>query len=314
MRRFVLTVMLLTVTLGIAGGVAAPVAAAGAGGGVLPAVIDLPDGFRPEGIAIGRGVSFYVGSLRDGAIYRGNLVTGEGAVLVPPATGGVAVGLEEDSRNRLFVAGGPTGTGRVYHATSGAVLAAYQFAGVSTFINDVVITRDAAYFTDSFNPVLYVVPLGPGGRLGAPGDVRTLDLTGDLEYQPGFNVNGIEASGDGRTLVVVQSNTGLLFAVDAASGVTTRVDLNGATVSFGDGLLRRGNTLYVVRNQLNLIDAFRVDQSFTTGVLLHTITAPGFDIPTTVAAFGSYLYAVNARFTTPPTPDTRYSVIQVDGR
>jgi hypothetical protein len=33
-----------------------------------------------------------------------------------------------------------------------------------------------------------------------------------------------------------------------------------------------------------------------------------------VAAFGSYLYAVNARFTTPPTPDTRYSVIQVDGR
>ena len=64
--------------------------------------------------------------------------------------------------NLLFVAGGPSGTGRVYDATSGAEVAFYQFRPASpfpppppptTFIIDVIVTRDAAYFTDS----LYVV-------------------------------------------------------------------------------------------------------------------------------------------------------------
>ena len=31
----------------------------------------------------------------------------------------------------------------------------------------------------------------------------------------------------------------------------------------------------------------------------------------TVAAFGPYLYAVNARFGTPPTPDTTYTVVRL---
>ena len=50
----------------------------------FPDVIALPDGFAPEGIAVGRGSSFYVGSLADGSVYRGDLRTGEGDVIVTP--------------------------------------------------------------------------------------------------------------------------------------------------------------------------------------------------------------------------------------
>jgi hypothetical protein len=307
-RRAALTVLGATM-LALAGGVvsAAPAASETT---LFPEVISLPDGWQPEGIATGRGTSFYVGSLRDGAIYAGSLRTGEGSVLVPGEAGRVAVGIEVDSRNRIWVAGGPTGTGRVYDASTGAELASYSFAPAgTTFVNDVVVTQDAAYFTDSLNPVLYVVPLGPGG---APGPSQTLPLTGELQYTAGFNVNGIEASPDGRTLLVVQSNLGLLFTVSAATGTTTQVDLGGASLTNGDGLLRRANTLYVVRNQLNMIAVIELDPSYESGTLTGTITDSDFRVPTTVADFGPYLYAVNARFGTPPTPDTSYTVVRVD--
>src|ERR671913_1899193 len=191
MRRAV-TMVLGAMMVTLAGGaVAAAPAAAAPGSEPFPEVIALPDGWQPEGIATGRGTSFYVGSLRDGAIYRGSVLTGEGSVLVPGQTGQVAVGIEVDKRNLLWVAGGPTGAARVYDAGSGQLIASYQFATGATFINDVVVTKDAAYFTDSVNPVLYVVPISRNGR---PGPARTLPLTGELEYTPGFNVNGIEAS------------------------------------------------------------------------------------------------------------------------
>lgn len=82
----------------------------------FPDVIDLPDGFQPEGIATGRGTTFFVGSLADGAVYRGDLRTGRGQVLVPGREGAVTVGIEVDRRNRVFAAGGATGQAAVYDA------------------------------------------------------------------------------------------------------------------------------------------------------------------------------------------------------
>ena len=311
MRRIALTVLLAGV-LALTGGEVATASTHGTGNGQFPQVISLPNGFRPEGISAGRGTSFYVGSLVDGAIYRGDVRTGAGSVLIPGQPGRIAAGTEVDKRNRLFVAGASSGAGHVYDAKSGAELASYQFAAPGTsFVNDVVVTQDAAYFTDSLNPVLYVVPLGHGGRLGTP---RTLPFSGELQYQDGFNANGIEASPDGRTLLVIQSNTGKLFAVSAKTGVTKEVDLHGATLTNGDGLLRRGNTLYVVRNQNNEIAVVRLDRSYRSGTLTRTITNANFDVPTTVAGFGPFLYAVNARFNTPPTPDTTYTVVRVSAR
>src|SRR5215210_3478132 len=72
----------------------------------FPDVIPLPDGFQPEGIAIGAGTTFYVGSIPTGAIYRGDLRTGEGEVLVPAQAGRRSIGLKYDDRTGLlFVAG-----------------------------------------------------------------------------------------------------------------------------------------------------------------------------------------------------------------
>ena len=59
----------------------------------FPDVIALPDGFQPEGIAVGPGDDFYVGSIPTGAIYRGHLRTGPGTVLVPPQPGRMAAWL-----------------------------------------------------------------------------------------------------------------------------------------------------------------------------------------------------------------------------
>src|SRR6266498_938604 len=115
----------------------------------FPEVIQLPRGFQPEGIEVGRGTTFYVGSVANGAIYRGDLRSGNGAVLVAGQVGKAATGIELDRFNRLFVAGAGTGDAYVYNARTGALLRMHDFASADTFINDVVVTRSAAYFTDS---------------------------------------------------------------------------------------------------------------------------------------------------------------------
>jgi hypothetical protein len=284
-------------------------------------VIRLPDGFQPEGIATGQGATFYVGSVRDGAVYRGDLRTGDGGVLVPGEPGRSAAGMKVDSRNRLFVAGGRTGRVTVYGAANGARLADYQAAPADgSVVNDVVVTRDAAYFTDSLRPFLYVVPFGPNGDLPSPGSVRALPLTGDLTYResgpactlvPQANANGIEATPDGAQLIVVQSNTGLLFSVDPASGVARTVNLGGAQLPCGDGLLLRGRTLYAVQDLNNNVAVIELDSTYRNGVLTRTITDPALDIPATIAASGPFLYAVNGRLTTTPEPNTSYQIIRL---
>jgi len=289
-------------------------------GPVGPPVIGLPDGFQPEGIATGQGSSFYVGSLRDGSIYRGDLLTGDGGVLVPGELGRVAVGMKVDDRNRLIVAAGAGAT--VYDAVTGARLADYPIApDGGSFVNDVVVTRDAAYFTDSMKPFLYVLPFGPDGELPSPGSVRELPLTGDLTYQdsgPGYcelapqvNANGIEATPDGVELIVVQFNTGLLFSVDPASGVARTIDLGAQRLTCGDGLLLRGDTLYAVQNLFNQVAVVTLDSTYRSGVLTRTITDPALDVPATIAAFETFLYAVNGRFTTTPEPNTSYQIVRL---
>jgi sugar lactone lactonase YvrE len=307
-RRLALTAIAGTVLALGAGTVTSVATAAPAGAALLPKVIALPDGFRPEGIATGRGTAFFVGSQVDGAIYRGDLLTGSGAVFIPGTAGDTVRGLKV-AGDKLFAAGGPSGTVKVYDVRTGRLLLRQQVgARGASFVNDVVVTRDAAYYTDSTAQVMYVLPVRPGGRLGT---VRTVPLTGDIVYGAGFNANGIVASPNGRTLVLVQSNTGLLFRVSARTGVTRRIDAGGFSFTNGDGLLRRGNTLFVMRNQNNQLVQATLNHDYTQARVVRTITDPNFDTPTTIAFFGPFIYAVNARLTTTPTPDTTYTVVRV---
>lgn len=280
---------------------------------VFPEIVPLPNGFQPEGIVTGRGHEFFVGSLAGGAIYRGDLRTGEGDVFVPPATGRVAVGLSYDRRsNNLFVAGGPTGKAFVYDAETGETAAAYDLTDPGTFVNDVIVTSSAAYFTDSFRPFLYRVPLGPAGRLPDQSAVEEIQLGGDFEFIPdAFNANGIDAPPNGEFLIVINSTSGLLYRVDPVSGRASLIDLGGETLTNGDGILLDGRTLYVVRNQNNLIAVVRLEPEATQGEVVREITSPLFDVPTTIAEFGSALYAVNARFGIADPENATYNVIRV---
>jgi sugar lactone lactonase YvrE len=278
--------------------------------GCSPTTIALPDGFQPEGIAIGRLPYAYFGSLADGSIYRASLVTGRGKI-ISEGPGTQSVGLKIDGRGRLFVAGGAAGDARVVSALTGEVLASYQLTSGNTFVNDVIVTPDAAWFTDSFNPVLYQVPLGRRGALPEADQVVTVPLTGDYQQGDGFNANGISRTPDGAGLLLMQSNTATLFRVDPATGEATTVDLGGATLPNGDGILLRGRTLYVVQNQLNQVAVVRLDRAGSSGTVVAEITDPGFDVPTTVAAFGNRLYLPNARFGTEPTPETEYTAVAV---
>jgi sugar lactone lactonase YvrE len=277
--------------------------------GSFPETIPLPNGFQPEGIAIGKGDTFYVGSIPTGAVYAGSLRTGTGNVLVPGATGHAATGLEYD-HGRLWVSGAGTGKAFVYSARTGATLNELQLATSAgpTFINDVVVTERAAYFTDSNRPVIYKVSKS---GTGLPGAVTPITLTGDYQQVAGFNLNGIDATPSGRTLLTVQSATGKLFTIDPKTGATKLIDLGGATLPNGDGILLHGRTLYVVQNQLDKIAVVTLNPSLTRGVVTREITDSDFDIPTTIDRFGKWLYAVNARFGTASGPDATYQVVQV---
>lgn len=288
----------------------AAAAAGSAGSGALPDTLTLPVGFAPEGITIGAAPVAYFGNRVSGEIYRANLVTGRGSV-ISPAVGTGSIGLKLDERGRLFVSGGGAGTARVISARTGAVLASYQLITGSTFINDVVLTRSGPWFTDSINQTLYQLPLSRRGELPSPDQVVRRPMTGDIVFVAGFNANGIVRTPDGSGLIIVQSNTGLLFRVDPATGVTRTVDLGGELVTNGDGLLLLGRTLFVVRNQNNEVAVVSLNRAGTRGEIVARLTDPRFDTPTTVAAFGKRLYLPNARFNVTPAPDTPYTAVAI---
>ncbi|MGA6222783.1 SMP-30/gluconolactonase/LRE family protein [Streptomyces umbrinus] len=290
-----------------AGTANAATATTGHGGGTWPTEFPLPNGFLPEGIAIGRKPYAYMGSRANGALYRTDLRTGEGRILFAGGTGLIAVGLKLDHDGLLYVAGN-TGVARTHDSRTGEVVATHQLTEpTGHFINDVTLLGDRAWFTDSRAAALYGVPRGRAGT------VKTLPLTGDWVQLPDVNnANGIVGTPDGRALIVVKSTPGELYNVNLRTGHATKITLIGAAnVVNGDGLYRTGRTLYVVQNRLNLISVFHLNSKATTATLTGTITDPRFDVPTTAARFGNRLYLVNARFTSPQTPETTFTGVAV---
>jgi sugar lactone lactonase YvrE len=286
----------------------------GHGGGSLPSTVALPAGLQPEGIEA-RGRTFYAGSRATGQIVVGSVQGGPTRELVPAqADAPSALGLRLDHRGRLFVSGGRTGTVSVYEARTGRLLHRAKPASDPAFVNDVALLRDKAVFTDSAQQRLVVLPIG---RRGAIGEARTVPITGSLAYDadPATNeANGIVASRDGRTVIVVNSRTGELHRVDPETGVSTLIPVAGGPLTNGDGLLRSGKTLFAVQNRLNRIAVLRLTKDESSATVRSTITDPQFDVPTTLAVAKGWLFTVNARFTTPPTATTAYDVVRVDGK
>jgi hypothetical protein len=307
-RRAVVPLLLLAVVAAWA----APAVAA------RPAeVIVLPGATSAEGIAAGRGATFYAGDLFAGDIFRGNVRRGTGELFIDAPEGRQAVGMSADLRHGLlFVAGGFTGQGYVYDLRTGTAVASYQFAVPSptavpptTVINDVAVTRRGAWFTDSRQAQLYFVPVS---RTGVPGPTfSTLAISGPAADTSGdFNLNGIQATANGKTLIVAHSASGQLYTVDPRTGVSAIIA--GVSVPNVDGIVLEGRRLWAVQNS-NQVIRIRLGRHLTSGVVQAVITSDLFQTPSTAARFGSRLAVVNAKFDTgfPPTAD-QYEVVLVD--
>ena len=287
-----------------------------------PEAIPIPAGFEAEGIELVKGHEFFVGGFSyssvfggapetsefAGAIYKGNLRTGEVAILVQPTRKPVS-GLSYDSRTDYLYAA--TGDGDlssgfiaqgviVYDASSGEKIMEIGFND-GIVINDVLVTRRAVYFTDSINPDLYKLPLEKGGRLPSTPMVEVIPMDGFVMDFTGFNANGLVGKFDGKQLVVVNISTGVLYRVDTATGVASPLEIEGAEPLFpdGDGLYLDGRTLYIMQNFSNKIAVVQLSGDLSGGEFIRNI-GEGPDTPlniaTTIIGFGDSLYAINTNF------------------
>ena len=277
-------------------------------------VIRLPGATGAEGIAAGEGSTFFAGDLPNGNIFRGDIDEGTAKLFITAPHGRAAVGMKVDRDNDLlFVAGGATGQAYVYDLGSKKTVKVYDLAPAgASFINDVTLTRDGAWFTNSRAGELYRIPIS---RDGKPGDVRTLALDAPAgTVDEGFNLNGIAASDDGHRLIVGHFGRGALYTVDPADGSNKKIDVTDAsgapvTVTNVDGIVVRDDTLWAVQNFLNQVSRIELNGSLGKGEVQEVITSKNFDVPTTAALFGDTLALVNAKFATPAA--TSFEVVLV---
>jgi sugar lactone lactonase YvrE len=283
------------------------------GANELPDTYFLPDdALYPEGIAADdKSGDFYVSSVADGSIYRGNVSSSDAELFLRGGEDGrtSATGLKLDA-GRLFVAGAGTGMVFVYDASSGDLIRSFEAQGVDkpAFLNDLAITQTGdAYITDSFVPILWRVPAEEVKSSSTPGELEPwLDLTNTpIKYENApnpFNLNGIVATPDPRFLLTIQSNTGNLYRINIEDKDVRQVDLGGETLTQGDGLVLTGNTLYVIRNQ-GFITKITLDNMFKSGQVEGDTLVPfPEDFPTTGALVGGRLLVVNSQFNTKGGP------------
>lgn len=304
-------------TLALALVAAVLVVSAPAAGPPFPMRIDFPPNpntgapWAAEGI-FGHATTFWAGDTSNGAILKGDVRTGESSILVPAAAQGArsALGLFVDKWDRLWVAGGTAPTGLterhafVYDADTGALIKDILLTTTAGFgtINDVTVTNDAAYFTNTNNAtnpqanVLFKVPLGKRGEIGVPTTVPV----------PFFGGNGIEATPNGKTLIVVSLSLSKYYKVETATGKTTEITLteNGAPGSAprGDGLILLGRTLYSVLNIPNAavpgrcgeIAVIELDPDMTSGDIIDHLNSADDPLinPATADLFGNHIYAI----------------------
>ena len=264
----------------------------------------------PEGVAYdARTGNFYVGSTQSGTVYLGHVDRpGELEVFLPGGEDGrtSVTGMKVDNQGRLFIAGRNTGRAFIYDTASGELIKVLETPPSSrTLINDVAVTDNAAYFTDSFRPVLFRVPLTPEG-------VGEMEAWLELEesripYGSGFNLNGVAATPDGRYLLTVHFDTGRLYRIDTQMKEVVEVNLNGTRLSTGDGLWLEGTTLYVVRENPASVVTIELLEDFASGELTATLTHPSLRLPTTLAKYGDRLLVVNSQLDGTP-PELPFSV------
>lgn len=282
---------------------------AACGGTESDATFSLPgERVFPEGIACDHATGdLYVGSSDDGSIFRGNVdQPGEFEVFLEPGGDGreTVTGLKLDDQGRLFVAGRTTGRVFVYDTESRELLRSFETAeaGEEVLVNDITFAGEAAYVTDSFRPVLFRIPLAGG----AIGQIEPwLNLAGLVPYEDGFNLNGITSTDDGRYLVTVHSDNGTLYRIDTTTREVAEIDLGGADLTSGDGLLLDGSTLFVVATSPEArVVQIELAADALSGDAVDDLVDESFAYPTTLAQCGTdRIQVVNSQLDQAPDGD-----------
>jgi Cu-Zn family superoxide dismutase len=278
----------------------------------------------PEGVAFDkRSGQFFVSRTGTGAIFSGTLGT---TALSPFIAGGapgaapLATGLKV-RKGLLYIAGASTGKITVVSIATKAVVATFETGG--GFINDLDVTESGdIYATDSFKPDIYKVDAA--AVKAGQGAVTPINVAPEItvDTTPGvFNLNGIVAGHDGNELTVVQSNTGKLYRITVggdhgnghhgdharkaqaapAARKIEEIDLGGADVKGGDGLLQDRGRLLVVRgstptNPTGAIDVVKLSHHGTRGRVESEVSDPSFNGPSTIARARGRLLVVNPDF------------------
>jgi Cu-Zn family superoxide dismutase len=281
---------------------------------VLPATISYPEGIAFDA----KRQHIYTASALDGAVVRTDLRSGVSTTIVQPgllAPGNTRfpglLGMKLDASNRLWISGGRIGSIFVVDASTGKLLKSFSTGKDPSLLNDVVVTRDAAYFTDTLHPMLWRVPLD-NGQIGPL--EPWLDLAGSpIAYGEGPNLNGITVTPDGKSLLVGQMNKGLLYRIDTASRAVTPVVVTGGEVTGIDGLVLDGRTLYLVRQPHAEIVTLNLSPDLGAAEVVNRFKDPVLLWPATAAKAGDTLLVVNAQFNRRATndPQTPFSVAAV---
>jgi Cu-Zn family superoxide dismutase len=267
----------------------------------LPAEVTFPEGIAHDAT---RG-AVYTASAADGLVARLNLTSRETTVVTPagvlmPAgstTFPGPLGMELDSQDRLWIAGGRLGRMFVVDVATGSVLKQLEVpTPQDSLINDVAIVGSAAYFTDTRSPTLWRVEAS-GDQIGELEPWLSFDGT-PLEYGTGANLNGIAATPDGQTLIVVHMGEGLLFRIDLGTKAVSAIDTSGAELSGADGLVLDGRTLYVVRQTAVEIATVELADDLSSGTVTSRFTDPMLAWPATAVKVGDRLLVVNTQFNT----------------
>src|SRR5262245_19204471 len=264
----------------------------------------------PESVAVDQSSgSFFVGSVKEGTIYKGKVDNPRLEVFSLGGADGrsIATGMFF-ANNRLVVAGRQTGLIFMYNTKNGRLISKLDngLRTGQTFLNDTTFAPDgSAYVTDSVNPVLYRV---------APTSTGQYELQEFLKFEgtpvtyvkapgaEGINVNGIVATSDGRYLIIGKRNENRLFRIDLTSREVVPVNMPAEMLNTPDGLFLSGNTLYVAQNLPKSIAVVNLSSDFSHAELERVINHPTFAFPTSVARYKHKLLVVSSQFDTAGSP------------
>jgi hypothetical protein len=280
----------------------------------------LPDGYKPEGIASDGGSGFFVCSVR-GRVWHHNLATKQGSPVVGSEVSApilALTGLKYCPQQRaLFLAGAMHARGYIFYlkqASNGTFSVTRRVTikfPPGSYVNDVALGPQQAFFSDSWNPKLHAIPRFPNGSAPYP-QLTTYTLVGMPPAPPpllasnGLAVLPADNSSSSRnttTVVIAHWASGGLYTVQLQQGRATTQAVAVPTTIAGrrsglDGVITQGRrTVYVGDNLNNRVIQYRLSPDLRSANVSCVIASRSFDGTGTVALAHGRLWATNMRFT-----------------